>query len=225
MKPWHVGAILALLLRAAAPLHADEIRQLFNGKDLSGWVIDGPTEYKDKTTGQTLPLWTVRDGKIVTAGRGFGFLRYDGEQFADFKLHVEYRMSKNANSGIGIRTGKFDPKKSAATRPSYFSYEVQLLDDAGKKADKHSSGSLYRYAAPKVNAVKPSPEWNTVEIECRGPRIRIAMNGQEVLDVDQTTIPETKNKPLKGYICLQSHTNQVEFRKVWIEPIQSRDAK
>jgi hypothetical protein len=225
MKPWHVGAIVALVLGAAAPLHADEVRQLFNGKDLSGWVIDGPTEYKDKATGQTLPLWTVRDGKIVTAGRGFGFLRHDREQFADFKLHVEYRMSKNANSGIGIRTGKFDPKKSAVTRPSYFSYEVQLLDDAGKKADKHGSGSLYRYVAPKVNAVKPSPEWNTVEIECRGPRIRIAMNGHEVLDVDQTTIPEIKNKPLKGYVCLQSHTNQVEFRKVWIEPIQSTEAK
>ncbi len=225
MKPWHGGAVVALLLGASAPLHADEVRQLFNGKDLSGWVIDGPTEYKDKTTGQTLPLWTVQDGNIVTAGKGFGFLRYDREQFADFKLHVEYRMSKNANSGIGIRTGKFDPKKSTATRPSYFSYEVQLLDDAGKKPDKHSSGSLYRYVAPKVNAVKPSPEWNTIDIECRGPRIRITMNGREILDVDQSTVPEIKNKPLKGYVCLQSHTNRVEFRKVWIEPIKGTDAK
>ncbi len=225
MKQRHGFAVVGVLLGMVFPLHAGEVQMLFNGKDLSGWVIDGPTEYKDKTTGQTRPLWTVQDGKIVTAGKGFGFLRYDREQFADFKLHVEYRMSKNANSGIGIRTGRFDAKKSRATRPSFFSYEVQLLDDAGKKADKHSSGSLYRYVAPKVNAVKPSPAWNTVEIECRGPRIRITMNGQEILDVDQTTIPEIKNKPLKGYVCLQSHTNQVEFRKVWIEPIKGTDAK
>jgi hypothetical protein len=218
-------AVVGLLLGLAVPLHADEVQPLFNGKDLSGWVIDGPTDYQDKATGQTRPLWFVQDGKIVTAGKRFGFLRYDREQFADFKLHVEYRMSKNANSGIGIRTCKFDPKKSAATRPSYFSYEVQLLDDAGKPANKHGTASLYRYVAPKLNAVKPSPEWNTVGIECRGPRIRITMNGQEVLDVDQSTIPEIKNKPLKGYVCLQSHTNQVEFRKVWIEPKKGPAAK
>jgi hypothetical protein len=212
------------LLWTAAVTSADEVQRLFNGKDLTGWVIDGPSEYKD-AQGAKQPLWTVKDGMIVCAGKGFGFLRYNEKQFADFKLHVEYRMALKGNSGIGIRTGVFDAKKSMATRPSYAAYEVQLLDDAGKKPDKHSSGSLYRYVAPKVNPVKPSPEWNTVEVECVGPRIRITINDQQVLDVDQTTIPDIKDKPLKGYVCLQSHSHQVEFRKVWIKEMNASSAK
>src|SRR5262249_14507327 len=108
----------------------------------------------------------------------------------DFAFHVEYRMTKplkgTCNSGIGIRTVPFDPKRSKATRPSYAAYEIQLLDDAGKPPNKHGSGSLYRYVAPSANPVKPAPEWNTVDVECVGPRIRIWINGQKVIDADQS---------------------------------------
>jgi hypothetical protein len=207
---------LVVAIFTFAPAVSAEERPLFNGKDLTGWVME-PPEYKDKKTGESGPMWTVKDGLLVTPGKAFGFLRYDKQQFGDFKLHVDYRMAPKGNSGIGIRTGPFDPRRSTQTRPSYFAYEVQLLDDAGKKPDKHSSGSLYRYVAPRANPVKPSPEWNTAEVECIGPRIRVTINGDQVLDVDQTTILEIKDKPLKGYVCLQSHSHQVEFRKVWIQ--------
>ena len=128
--------------------------QLFNGKDLTGWVVEGPGQYKDPS-GQVQPMWTVADGVLHCAGKAFGFLRYDRQRFSDFTLHVEYQMSAKGNSGIGIRTIPYDPKRSRATRPSFAAYEVQLLDDAGKEPTKHSSGSLYRYVAPVVNPVKP----------------------------------------------------------------------
>jgi hypothetical protein len=209
MSRFTIAAFILPAFGGVAP--ADDWVELFNGKDFSGWVIDGPTEYKEK--GEAKPLWTVEDGLIRTAGRGFGFLRYH-KRFSDFRLHVEYRMVKGANAGIGIRTGVFDPKKSTATRPSFFAYEVQLLDDSDKKADKHSTGSLYRYVAPTALANKPAPEWNAVDIECVGSRIQIWFNDKEVMDVDQTTVPEIKSKPLSGYVCLQSHSRQVEFRNV-----------
>ena len=165
------------------------------------------------------PLWVVEDKVIRTAGNGFGFLRYD-RKFTDFVYHVEYRMVKGANSGLGIRTGVFDSKQSTATRPSIFSYEVQLLDDADKQPDKHSTGSLYRYVAPTALANKAAPEWNTVEVECIGPKIRISFNGKEVLNADQSTIEEIKNKPLSGYVCVQAHSKQVEFRNLRIKEIK-----
>jgi hypothetical protein len=196
----------------------DEFVPLFNGKDLTGWVVEGPGEYENKD-GTTSPMWSVHNGVLRTEGRGFGFLRYKERVFADFVLHVEYRMSSGANSGIGIRTGTFDPSRSKQTRPSYASYEVQLLDDAGKPATPYSSGSLYRYVAPKKNPVKPAGQWNSVDIECRGPRIRVRINDQDILDVDQTTIAQLKNKPLKGSVCLQSHTLPVEFRNVRIRDL------
>jgi len=203
---------------------SEESIELFNGKDLSGWVVEGPKDYKDKD-GRLLPMWMVQDGIITCAGRAFGFLRYEKQQFADFALHVEYRMAPNGNSGVGIRTIAFDPKRSMQTRPSMACYEVQLLDDAGKPATKHSSGSLYRYVAPRANAVKPSPEWNEVDIECRGPHILVRINDQTVQDVDQSTIEDLKKKPLKGYVCLQSHTYKVEFRNVRIREIKETSSK
>jgi hypothetical protein len=211
-------ATIAVMVGCLTGAEGDEFIPLFNGKDLTGWVVEGPREYKNKD-GTPSPMWSVNNGVLKTEGRAFGFLRYKEREFADFLLHVEYRMSPGANSGIGIRTGEFDPSRSKQTRPSYASYEVQLLDDAGKPATAYSSGSLYRYVAPKKNPVKPAGQWNSVDIECRGPRIRVRINDQDILDIDQTTMAQLKNKPLKGSVCLQSHTLPVEFRNVRIRDL------
>jgi hypothetical protein len=230
MANMRFGMAAALFLAATA-VRADELRDLFDGKTLDGWVVEGPAVDKQGKT-----VWTVRDGMIVASGKVYGFLRYDRQKFGDFALRVEYRFTPTkvkkdvGNSGIGIRTGPFDAKKSALTRPSFAAYEIQLLDDAGKKPDAHSSASLYRYAAPTANKVKPAPEWNAIEVECVGPRIKVTMNGTLVLDVDQTKLadiaqrpagaPSPKDKPLSGSIALQSHSGPVEFRKVQVREIK-----
>jgi hypothetical protein len=203
----------------ASSARADEARALFNGKDLDGWVVE-ERPYKDKS-GKNTPNWSVRDGLLTCEGKTFGFLRYEKQEFADFVLHVECRLSPKSNTGIGIRTVPYDPKRDKETRPSYHSYEIQVQDDDGKPPSIHSTGSLYRYVAPKANPIKRAPVWNTLDIECIGARIRVTINGQEILDADQSTIQEIKNKPLKGYVCLQSHGGLVEFRDVRIREIKS----
>jgi len=209
---------LALLLpgslRAQTPKNA---LTLFDGKTLDTWAAEGVKEFDDK--GTLKPVWTVRDGVIACTGKGFGFLRYTGKDFGDFMFHVEYKIAKNGNSGIGIRTVPFDAKQSTATRPSYACYEIQLLDDAGKPANKHSTGSLYRYVAPSSNPAKSAEEWNVMEIECVGPQIRIHLNGIKIVDVDQRTIEEIKNKPLRGYLCLQNHGRNIEFRNLYVREL------
>jgi hypothetical protein len=216
--------ILALVAVAAPP--AEEGRALFNGKDLDGWVAEGDVEYKDGTA--LKPVWVVEDGLIRNKAQGhsYGFLRYARQEFGDFALHLEYRFTaptdpkaERGNSGVGIRTVPFDPRQSAKTRPSFACYEVQLLDDADQKADKHSTGSLYNYVAPSAVAARPAPEWNSLDIECAGPRIQITINGRKVLDVDQLTLPETKDKPLKGFVCLQNHGGKVDFRNIRIREL------
>ena len=191
-----------------------EFVKLFNGKDLAGWVVEGTKEYR--LSGKTKPVWTVEDGVIHCAGVGYGFLRYDKE-FSDFILKFEFLSAPKCNSGVGIRHVKFTgPKES---RPSNSGYEIQLLDDHEKAPDDHSTGSLYRHIAPTENAIKPAGSWNDITITCRGPHIKIVLNGVTVQDVDQSKVRSVANKPLSGYVSLQNHGGRVEFRNVQLKEI------
>jgi len=227
MRKPTLSLLLFLGICTSALYAAEDKLVLFNGQNLDGWIIEGPKEFKDGD--QMKPIWVVKDGLLscMVTSNSFGFLRYEKRDFSDFHLHVEFRMAEpfgpkktRCNSGVGIRTVPFDPKKSAATRPSYAAYEVQIFDDSDRPPDKHSTASLYRYVAPKASAAKPPGEWNLMDIECVGPHIKIRLNNKEVMDIDQTTIDEIKNKPLKGYVCLQNHGCRVDFRNVWINEIK-----
>lgn len=197
-------------------------RELFNGRDFDGWVMEGPPEGLTHPDGR--PVWSVKDGEIVCQGKRWSFLRYDRETFADFTLELEFLMAPGCNSGVGLRTGPIDLADPQNTRPSCFSYEIQLLDDAGKPPTEHSSGSLYRYVAPAENAIRPAGEWNSLVITCLGPRIRVVLNGRTIQDFDQTSLAETRNKPLTGNICLQNHGHLIRFRNLRIRPEGERSA-
>src|SRR3954471_6541792 len=191
-----------LLLAAALSSRPEDPQVLFNGKDLNDWVAEGVSTYEKD--GKTLPVWSVKDGNLLCTGKGFGFLRYSRREFSDFVFHVEFRMAPGCNSGLGIRTRAFDPVRSRATRPSFYSYEIQLFDDAGKPPSTHSTGSLYRYIAPSKNPIKPAGEWNSIDIEFVGPRVKVTLNGERIIDVDQDRVPQLRDKPRKGCICLQN---------------------
>lgn len=209
------AAIAALAWSDVA--RADEpaaYHDLFNGRDLAGWSIEGPPGGITHPDGR--PVWSVRDGEIFCDGRSWSFLRYDRAEFADFSLHVEFLMAADANSGVGLRCRAVDMARVQETRPSCWAYEIQLLEDAGNPPTAHSSGSLYRYVAPRENAMRPAGEWNVLDVTCRGPRIRVELNGREIQDFDQTTLPETRDKPLRGSVCLQNHGHPVRFRNVRI---------
>lgn len=224
-------------VRSAQNLRQEDWKPLFDGKTLEGWVVEGPKEFLPAPGQKPQPIWVAHEGMICCQVNksSFGFLRYK-QTFGDFHLQLEYRFAppektpvdaktgkpRMGNSGIGIRTCAFDPKDSKGTRPSFAAYEIQLLDDAGKPANKHSTGSLYRYVAPKANPVKSAPAWNQMEVICRGPRIRILLNGQEIVDVDQSTIPELRNKPLRGSICLQNHGSAIDFRNLRVRELASK---
>ena len=178
---------------------------------LNGWVIEGTHHARED--GREQPVWTVEDGLLRCSGHGFGYLRYR-EPVSDFRLQLEYRFPKHGNSGIGIRTVPFTGPLE--TRPSQAAYEIQLLSDAGKPADRGSCCSLYGHEAPMHNTSRAVGEWNALLVECVGPRIRIEHNGVEVIDFDQSSRKDTAKKPLTGSISLQNHGSVVEFRQLGI---------
>lgn len=219
-----VANVLGLVIGGAAMAARHECRNVrgaagwapaFNGYDLSGWVVEGTATFQQGDTEK--PVWYVEDGKIVCAGKGFGFLRYD-KPLCDFSLYLEFRLAKNCNSGIGIRADKYDPKRPN-TRPSISGFEIQIFDDAGKEPDVHSSMSLYRYVAPKKNAMKPAGEWNWVLITARGTHLEVVLNGQVVHDLDQREVEAIKDKPLCGFFSVQNHGGYIEFRNIFYKDL------
>ncbi len=213
------GVLSVCCLAIASSAQAGEPIPLFDGKSLSGWKAEGASTYEKD--GEKLPVWAVSDGTILCTGKGFGFLRYADREFSDFTYHVEFKMAPKCNSGLGVRTTVFDPSRSRATRPSIYSYEIQLIDDAGKAPDVHSTGSLYRYVAPSENAIKPAGEWNEIEIRCVGNMIQVVLNGKKIIDVDQSKIEAIKKKPTRGYVCLQNHGGTIAFRNLWVKEVEA----
>ena len=78
--------------------------ELFNGKDLAGWVcvVDS---LGDVPAGE---VFTVRDGNIRIAGQPFGYMR-TARQYGDYRLHAEWRwIGEATNSGIFQRVQEGD---------------------------------------------------------------------------------------------------------------------
>lgn len=207
---------LALSLGAHSSVAADDdgFVSIFDGKTTNGWVAEGLTSYFVGAT--RTPIWTAKEGILRCDGKGFGFLRYD-KPLTDFVVRLEFKMGKDCNSGVGIRSLAFTGARNS--RPSMSGYEIQILDDVGAAPSTKGTGSLYRYVAPKSNPVKAGPAWNEFEVRCEGPRIRVTLNGQVIQDVDQSTIAAIKDKPLKGYFSVQNHGKQIEFRNIRLKDL------
>ena len=196
--------------------HRGDGIMLFTRDDLSGWIEEQHNFYKAKHP--NVHTWSVKNGVVACDGStgNCGYLRYE-KKLSDFILRLEYRIAKNCNSGVCIRTRVPYDGYPDKTLPSHVGYEIQILDDADTPASKTSTGALYGLVAPRVNAARPAGEWNTLEIVCHGPTIRVTLNGQIVQDVDQTKIDVIRDRPRSGYLSLQNHGGNIEFRNIWLK--------
>lgn len=189
---------------------AGEWRQLYNGRDLSGWKMVGPGRF------------VVEDGLMKTEG-GMGLLFYTGEKIGNATLRVVFKTaSKNANSGVFIRLPE-QPKD-----PWYAvhnGYEVQI--DAGGD-DWHCTGSLYSLSKVTKRAQKPMGEWNTMDIVIRSQETIVYLNGEKVNDFfGFQSAPPRKEwyepvrgpRPDSGYFGLQNHDSHsvVYFREISVK--------
>jgi len=212
---WQIASALGADKGAAARADAEKV-SLFNGRDLSGWDAVGPAAAAD---------WTVEAGCLVCHGKGHNWLR-TRKQYDDFNLRLEYQVSAGANSGVYVRVpadGNHH-RENASAPPAGF--EIQILDDrapryAGLK-DYQFSASLYDIAGAAPRVSKPAGTWNTLEINCAGPRVTIFHNGTRVVDADTNRYPLLKLRSEKGFLGLQSHNGVVRFRNLRIGPARSR---
>jgi hypothetical protein len=196
---------------------------LFNGKDLTGWVY-GNKRDKD---GKVVPNksgqgYRVEDGVIYSTVEDGGNL-YTEKEYANFDLRFEFKLTRNANNGIGIRA----PLEGDS---AYQGMEIQVLDDDGpeyknlRPAQYH--GSIYDVFPAKRGSLKPVGEWNTEEIVADGRHVTITVNGQKIVDAnlddakDPAVLkkhPGLQNKT--GHIGFLGHGARVEFRNLRVKEL------
>jgi hypothetical protein len=211
MHRWILLLTLLLLpALASAQTPTEEWKQLFDGKDLTGWKHVGPGSM------------TVEDGLIRTHG-GMGLLYWSGGKLGDCVIRVVFKMrDHNDNSGVFIRI-PIEPREE--WMPVHYGYEVQIDNqpEDSKEDDYHVTGTLYSLTKPQARPGKPGPEWNTMEITLDGPHTTVVLNGVKVTDYTEGgPVPEKKFKfepqrgprPNDGYFGLQNHSdNDVVFFK------------
>jgi len=194
-------------------------RDLFNGKNLNGWV----NVNTDKDT------WTVRDGMIVCTGKPIGVMRTD-RQYENFILHVEWKhIEAGGNSGVFVWS---DAKPGEKNRlPN--GVEVQMLELGWVELHKLPNGDLPPVAyvegelfgvggvvttpdnprGPRSKSLegrcKPKGEWNTYDVVAVDGTIKLSINGKFVNGV-------TKSTQKKGYLCLEAEGAEIHFRNIRI---------
>ncbi len=188
-------------------------RQLFNGRDLTGWEMVGGGSFR------------VEDGLLITES-GMGLLWYAGSTFGNATIRVVYRVSRpEDNSGVFVRIADKPPDAWYAV---HHGYEVQILATGD---ELHRTGGIYSMTAAPENVQKPPQEWNVMDISLDGSRIVVTLNDTLVTTLDPAEPvpprqfdyePERGPRPESGYIGLQNHDadSVVAFREVSVTPLR-----
>jgi hypothetical protein len=211
-------AAFALIFAPAFAQEAPEFRDLFNGKDLTGWVN---VNCKPDT-------WSVKDGMIVCTGKPIGVMRTE-KQYENFMIHIEWRhMTAGGNSGLFVWSEGTVPEGKQLPK----GVEVQMLelDWVNQHKDKNGNPPPVAYVHGEVfgvgvqtipdlargtrsmsaeNRCKGKGEWNTYDVVCVDGTIKLSVNGKFVNGVSKSSIK-------RGYICLESEGSEIHFRNIRI---------
>ncbi len=206
---------------------------LFNGKNLDGWV-----EHSGKAK------YTVEDGVLTgesVSGSGNSFLTTT-RTFQNFELELEFKCDPLLNSGVQVRSEVFadatnamiDGKefKFAADRIHGYQCEVDMdaargrmwtagiYDEARRgwlfpvDGEKGKQGMAFSEQGRKVSK---NGEWNTLRIVANGPDIKTWLNGVPRAEICDDVTPS-------GVIALQVHGVGTDAKKVGLK-VQFRNIR
>jgi hypothetical protein len=193
--------------------------ELFNGRDLSGWV--------DVNTSPD--TWRVEDGLLICSGQPIGVMRSE-KQYENFVLHIEWRhMNPGGNSGVFVWSEGIVPEGRRLPK----GMEVQMLElewvnlhrtsDGQPRDIGYISGELFgaggltatpdnpRGSRSKSLELrcKPAGQWNVYDVVCVDGTVKLAINGKFVNSIRDSSMR-------KGYLCLESEGSEIHFRNIRI---------
>jgi hypothetical protein len=195
------------------PIIPKEKIMLWNGKDLTGFKPFTDDKNVDPAT-----TWSVADGMIRCTGKPNGYMRTE-VAYANYLLHVEWRWpEQGGNSGVLIHMSGPDnvwPKSLECQLHSGNAGDFWVI--GGIETSEHVKAGQRvngrRTIKLKDSSEKPMGQWNTYDIICKDDWIVVFVNG-----VLQNVA--TKCSATSGRICLQSEGTPVQFRNIYIEPLE-----
>ena len=174
---------------------------LFNGVDLSGWIIHGTEK------------WYVEDGDLVCENgpdNEYGYLSTD-EYYDDFVLTLQYKQESNGNSGVFFR--------STLDGIIINGWHVEISPpghDTGGIYESYGRGWLIKPDPIKDKSLKYG-DWNSMKIMVKGDNVKTWLNGVEMIHIKDQKIGKGK-----GSIALQIHAGddvKVRWRNIKLEKL------
>jgi hypothetical protein len=198
---------------------------LFDGKETTGWRAYAHADFPKQG-------WVVEDGCLKSEPGGHGGDLVTSQQFTDFDLKFEWRISPAGNSGVKYLV------KEGKSGKSGVGFEYQVLDDQ-QNEDAHNgpnrlAGALYALIAPNDSKrLKPVGEFNEGEIIVRGNHVEHWLNGAKIVEVEldspalKEAIAKSKFAKITWFgqkrptvILLQDHGDAVWFRNLKIKELK-----
>ena len=208
-----------VFIREIPPAEANQILRahgnegfadVFNGVDFSGWA--GP-----------LDQYEVKDGAIVCR-RHMGGTIYTKEEYSDFVVRLEYRLPPGGNNGLAIRYPGYGDSAYVGM------CEVQILDDDApmyaRLDPRQYNASAYGMVPVHRGYLRPTGQWNFIDLTVCGPTLVAELNGNRVLEADLskvTSFMANSAHPGKdrtsGHFGFCGHDDPVAFRKIQIKKL------
>lgn len=191
MKKNILMLIAVFMILASCKQQGPEWKDLFNGKNLDGWVkLNGTAEYR------------VEDDMIVGVSEmntPNTFLATT-ETYGDFILEFDFKVDDGLNSGVQFRSLSLPEYNNGRVHGYQFEIDPSDRSWTGGVYDEARRGWIYpmNYSPEGENAFKKG-EWNSARIEAIGNSIRTWVNGVECANLLDNTTTE-------GFIALQVHS-------------------
>jgi len=174
---------------------------LFNGKDLSGWKINGTEK------------WFVENGNLVCESgpdKQYGYLSTN-KTFKNFELTLEFKQEANGNSGVFFRSSIDGVKISG------WQCEVAPVNHhTGGIYESYGRGWLIQPDSTKEKYLKTG-KWNKLKLKVVGDEVTTWLNGHQMIHIKDEKIGAGN-----GFIALQIHDGggiKVRWKKIMIKEL------
>jgi sugar phosphate isomerase/epimerase len=237
MTKINVALIIVLALVCGISEAAEKI--VLTGTYLSAWQPNGDWTIAGDVFEhpRNENLLSVREGTgtIVNGRKAKNPPLVSREEFGDARVHVEFIIPKNSNSGVYIQ-GQYEIHIVDSWTDANLSYPGGECGDIYPRWDENRPGKSYDGHSALVNASRPPGQWQTFDIIFRAARfnsegkkianakvIKIWQNGTLIhKDVELSGPTRGSLKPndlAKGPLVLQGDHGPVGFRNIWVTPL------